>query len=69
MALEKVLQRERIGGRAVIPDVLAQAYVCSGDEKNARRVLRLQGIPKARLDAEIAHLRELVSRRRTQKPR
>ena len=70
VALEKVLQRARIGGRAVLPyELLAQAYVCSGDEKNARRVLRLQGIPKARLDAEIAHLRELVSRRRTQKPR
>lgn len=70
VALERVLQRARIGGRSAIPyELLAQAYVCSGDEKNARRVLRLQGIPGARLDAEIAHLRELVSRRRAQKHR
>ena len=68
VALEKVLQRALIGHTS-IPNLLAQAYVCSGDENNARRVLRLRGIPEARLDAEIAHLRELVSRRRTQKPR
>jgi len=68
VALEKVLQRALVG-RTAIPDLLLQAYVCSGDENNARRMLRLRGIPEARLDAEVARLRELVSRRRAQKPR
>jgi len=29
-------------------------YVCVGDEKNAKRVLRFRGVPEAQLDAEIA---------------
>jgi tetratricopeptide (TPR) repeat protein len=52
-ALEKVLQFG-LTGRTAIPELLAQAYVCAGDEKNAKRVLRLRGIPEAQLDAEIA---------------
>jgi lipopolysaccharide biosynthesis regulator YciM len=67
-ALERVLEVALIGHSA-IPELLAQAYVCAGDTANAKRLLRRRGFPEARLDAEIAHLQELASRRRAQKPR
>lgn len=57
-------------GRDRAAPTLAQAYVCAGDEENARRVLRLQGISEDRFDAELGRLRQLVeSMRRHNRPK
>ena len=67
-ALEKVLPIG-LAGYTGIPQLLAHAYVCAGDEKNARRVLRLAGFSGAGLDREIAQMRKAVARRRGQSRR
>jgi hypothetical protein len=65
-ALEKVLQLH-LRARSAVPGALAQAYICAGDEANARRVLGLWGMPAPRVDAEIARLRQVVERRGAQR--